>query len=289
MPASVSLGPFALPLDLVVLVLALIVAMVAGWLVQRKHDKHKGSNVTDAVFALALAGLVAARMVFVLRYGSLYASHPLDIIDIRDGGFSLVGGAVGMMLYAGFVFWRKPVLRRPLGVAMLAGALVWGAATGALSLMQSTRPMRPDAKMATLTGQPVTLDVIAAAHPNQPMVVNLWASWCPPCRAEMPMLAAAQKADPDVTFVFANQGESAHTVHEFLAAESLHMNNVLLAGERLAQRVGARAYPTTLFYDANGRLVNRHMGMLSRATLARALQRVEQATPDHHPTTEGTQ
>src|SRR5699024_7945631 len=101
MPVSVSLGPFALPLDVVLLLLALIVALVAGWLTQRKHDASKDSSVAEAAFAAALAGRVAARGVFVWRYWPLYASHQLDIVDIRDGGCSLVGGAVGIVLYAG--------------------------------------------------------------------------------------------------------------------------------------------------------------------------------------------
>ena len=47
---------------------------------------------------------------------------------------------------------------------------------------------------------------------GKPSVVNLWATWCGPCRAEMPTLAAAQKNTPDVIFVFVNQGESQATV-----------------------------------------------------------------------------
>src|SRR5690606_40886240 len=44
---------------------------------------------------------------------------------------------------------------------------------------------------------------------GQPTVVNLWATWCPPCRREMPVLRDAQQRYPDIAFIFANQGESA--------------------------------------------------------------------------------
>lgn len=166
---------------------------------------------------------------------------------------------------------------------------MWGATGGALSLMQSTRPMRPDVKLVTLDGHSITLYAIAARHPHQPMVVNLWASWCPPCRAEMPMLAAAQAHDPNVTFVFANQGESASAARQFLSSESLTLNNVLLdSGRRLARSVGTQAYPTTLFYNAAGRLVDRHMGMLSRATLTQAIESAESASVHHSTKTKET-
>lgn len=269
---SISLGPLALSLDQLWLLLALIVALIAGRLASRGRDPKP----TDALFTLVLVGLVAARVAFVLRYWLQYADHPLGMIDIRDGGFDFVGGLVGMAIYAIFKLWRQPALRRPLGVAILAGALVWGATGGALGLIGSSQPGRPDVALSTLGGQSTSLDTIAAAHPQQPMVVNLWASWCPPCRAEMPMLADAQAHHADVTFVFANQGESADTAREFLSSESLAMDNVLLDPDRrLARSVGTQAYPTTLFYDAAGRLVDRHMGMLSRATLARSLQRID--------------
>ncbi len=173
---------------------------------------------------------------------------------------------------------------------MLAGALVWAATGGALSLMQSTPASRPDVKLATLDGRSITLDAIAARHPQQPMVVNLWASWCPPCRAEMPTLAAAQVHNPDVTFIFANQGESARAARTFVSSESLNLNNVLLdSGRRLARSVGTQAYPTTLFYNAAGQLVDRHMGMLSQATLAHALESIESATARHSTKTKETE
>lgn len=56
--------------------------------------------------------------------------------------------------------------------------------------------------LRTREGRPVLLTTLA---PGKPMVVNLWASWCPPCRREVPLLAKAQLQHGDVTFVFANQ------------------------------------------------------------------------------------
>ncbi|WP_312183975.1 TlpA family protein disulfide reductase, partial [Massilia timonae] len=99
-------------------------------------------------------------------------------------------------------------------------------------------------------------------------VVNLWATWCPPCRREMPAMQAAQQANPDIGFVFVNQGESSVVVRRFLATQQLRLQNVVIdpAGQ-VAARTGAAGYPTTLFYDADGKLRLRHVGELSEATL----------------------
>jgi thiol-disulfide isomerase/thioredoxin len=42
-------------------------------------------------------------------------------------------------------------------------------------------------------------------------VINIWATWCPPCRREMPVLQQAQHDYPHVTFLFVNQGETRKT------------------------------------------------------------------------------
>ena len=129
----------------------------------------------------------------------------------------------------------------------------------------------PDLVVTDLaTGQPVPLPAVA---PGRPMVLNLWATWCPPCRREMPALARAQAAFPGVHFVFANQGESLAEVQPYLTQAGLPLKNVLLdGGSQLSAALTARALPTTAFYDAQGRLVEVHMGELTSAAIARQLQ-----------------
>ena len=81
MPAALSLGPWAISVDQLWLILAFIAALIAGHLASR----GRAPKPTDTLFTLALVGLVAARVVFVLRYWPEYADHPLGVIDIRDG------------------------------------------------------------------------------------------------------------------------------------------------------------------------------------------------------------
>jgi thiol-disulfide isomerase/thioredoxin len=152
----------------------------------------------------------------------------------------------------------------PVRLALALAALICGAAAAGTSAV-------PDVALATLAGEPVALPVRLQ---GRPAVLNLWATWCPPCREEMPMLAAAQAREAGkVRFVFADQGETADAVRRYLDDELLALDDVLLdAGSALRRAAGTHGLPTTLFYDAQGRLVARHVGPLSRDELAIRLE-----------------
>ncbi|MES1930477.1 redoxin domain-containing protein [Salinisphaera dokdonensis CL-ES53] len=267
---SFNLGPLAISVAHALMLFALITALIAGKVAARRREVP----ITDTLFNLALAGAVAARLVFVIRYFGEYRPAPLGIFDIRDGGFDAIGGLLGMAAYASFVVWRRPLLRAPLAAALVAGGLAWGLTGGALTLIEQQAASLPEARLQTLDGRATDLATLQAEAEGRPMVVNLWATWCPPCRAEMPVLEAAQNERDDVLFVFANQAEATPTIQGFLDSQDLHIDHVLRdpAG-RLAKQAGSAALPTTLFYDGEGRLVDSHLGQLSRATLTAALER----------------
>lgn len=93
------------------------------------------------------------------------------------------------------------------------------------------------------------------------------------------MLAAAQQREASVGFLFVNQGESEGAVRAYLTDQDLPLREVLLdAGSTLGPAVGSRGLPTTLFYDAGGRQIDAHVGVLSAAALESRLRRLR-ATP----------
>ena len=260
---SVNLGPLALPISPLLLLAAGMVAAGAGHLVGRRQNIGIASILGD----MLLAGVLVARIAFVAFWFDTYRSTPLSMLDIRDSGFMIGPGIAAALLIALWRGWRHPALRKSLVVGLAAGALVGGALFGALRMTEP--PALPALSLTTLAGDPVAL---AALADGKPMVVNLWASWCPPCRREMPVLAAAQQREAGVNFVFVNQGEDAATAQRYLSAGRLELANVLLdRGAALGREVGSGGLPTTLFYNAGGRLVDTHLGELSAALLASKL------------------
>lgn len=237
--------------------------------------KGERAGVERSLWLAIGSMLLAARAGFVFRYREFYLDEPLRMFDIRDGGFMVAAGLAAGLAAGIWIAWRQASRRRALLAALAAGWLVWGVGSTVLSMQQSRQAL-PQATLATLDGGSLRL----ASMLGKPLVVNLWASWCPPCRREMPVLAKAQREHPEIVFVFANQGEPANAVESYLAAEGLVLHNVLLdAATVLARETGSPGLPTTLFFDARGELVERRVGELSAATLAQRLETLRQAAP----------
>lgn len=265
---SLAIGPLAFSINQLLALVGLVAALVAGTLAARRSGQYVNHLLIDAV----LVGLVVARVAFVVRYLPQYRSDWVGVVDIRDGGFMLVPGLLAAGMFLVWWLWKAPSRRRPMGVALLTGTLVWGTAAGSLSRIETTSRSLPNVALESLDGAPATLD----AYQGRPMVVNLWASWCPPCRREMPVLEQAQQRRDHVQFLFVNQREGRRTIRRYLDTQELDLDNVLLDHSgAIGRTVGTAGLPTTLFYDPHGRLVDVHTGELSRASLHSALERFE--------------
>jgi len=268
---SVGVGPVSLSIEHVLLILAFGVALLVGAIAGRKQKTPVAGSLAD----IFLVALVSARIGFVVRYFEHYQNDWLGMVDIRDGGFDVITGVLIALVFTGYRMWRQSTLRKPLSAALIAGAMTWGITFGAIALIHQQTSGLPDVELAELNGQPASL---AAVADGKPLVVNLWATWCPPCIREMPVLETAQQNYTNIRFVFANQGEHAETIRRFLEKQSLNLDHVVSDQTgSFGQVVGSHGLPTTLFYSADGQLLDSHMGELSRATLVEKLERFDPA------------
>jgi thiol-disulfide isomerase/thioredoxin len=261
---SVPLGPLALPLEpLLLLGGAWVASALASRVAGARH-----AAASKAVFLAAVAGLAGARLAFVVQEFGSYAAAPLSMVDVRDGGWSPWPGLACALVALLWFGWRDAALRWPLGAGTAAGAVLWAGLSVALGVHERTE--LPALTLADFAGQPVAL---RDAGGGRPMVVNLWATWCGPCRAEMPVLAAAQQREQDLRFVFVNHGEQAAAVQRWLAQQPWRIDNVLLdSGMQLGRAVGSAGLPTTLFVARDGKVASHHFGPLSAASLEAELR-----------------
>lgn len=108
---------------------------------------------------------------------------------------------------------------------------------------------------------PMELDALdgtrwrAASQRGQVLLVNFWATWCEPCRAELPSLQRLAQRGPaqGLRVVAANYGESPAAVQRYLQAQGLQLDVVLDRDGQLARAWTPRIFPSTVVFDRRGR------------------------------------
>ncbi len=260
---ALRLGPIVLPWAPLLLVLGYAVSV---WVAGMAQKAGRG-NAEPALLPLLVLALVAARAVFVARHSADYPSV-LAMLDIRDRGFNPWAGWAAAVAGVAFWVWRRSALRISLPLSAAAGAAVVLAGLGALTLLQPPRPPLPDLTLQTLQGRSVAL----ASLRGQPLVLNLWATWCPPCRRELPLLIRAAQQEKGARIVLVNEGEAASRVAAYLERERLGQPEILLdPNNRLLSAYQSPGLPTTLFIGADGQVKQLHIGELSAATLQQGI------------------
>jgi thiol-disulfide isomerase/thioredoxin len=108
-----------------------------------------------------------------------------------------------------------------------------------------------------------------ADYQGQTVMINFWASWCPPCRAEMPLLDAYyhEHADDGLVFVAVNSGETPATAGAFIAQSGFTFPVGLDPDGDLSTAYQITGLPVTLVIGPDGGIAYRHSGMIDRATL----------------------
>jgi len=110
----------------------------------------------------------------------------------------------------------------------------------------------PDFSLVTIDGDEVKL----SDYRGQPVILNLWASWCPPCRAEMPALERVNQSYRDqglvVLAVNLTTQDSEEAARKFITELGLSLPVLLDTGGEAAQTYESGALPTTYFIDRFG-------------------------------------
>ncbi len=116
----------------------------------------------------------------------------------------------------------------------------------------------PEIELTDLqTGELVDADAI-----DGPAIVNLWATWCGPCRTEMPAFQEVSTEFDDVRFVGVNQGDAGDAAAEFLDEVGVTFDQYLDPNGELTNALRVAGLPATFVIDADGVVVEVHNGAL---------------------------
>ena len=161
--------------------------------------------------------------------------------------------------------------RQTWGITLVSLVFLGSLLTLGLYLINHQNRALPEVPLQTLEGEPLQLE----AYLGKPLLVNVWATWCPPCVREMPLLSDLAASHEDLQVVLVNHGEGPATIKSFMQEQGLtHQQLLLDARGGLLEHSGHRGLPVTYFYDAQGRLVATHSGELTVTDLAEQLPRM---------------
>lgn len=126
-----------------------------------------------------------------------------------------------------------------------------------------------------LAGETLTGETLAPSdYAGRVLIVNLWATWCGPCRREQPVLTSAHaEAGPDGPFFLGiDERDDPAAALEWIEEFEVAYPSLADPSGYLAYRFGAPFLPVTIVIDADGRLRFRVVGEIDRATLDRLVE-----------------
>ena len=140
-------------------------------------------------------------------------------------------------------------------------------------LLFATRSFQPEGIQKAILGKPIgdftllDLDgksVNLSDYQGKYVLLNAWATWCPPCRAEMPDLNEFYQAHQDEGFeiLAINAGETRDKAALFADSYNLSFKIVLDSNGMVLNSLGINAFPTSVLIDPQGKVAMIHIGMI---------------------------
>lgn len=238
--------------------------------------------VTDKVFNLFLTFVLGWKLSPLFFQFGTVAVQPSALLYL-PGGMPGVGLGVLFSLGYGFLVLKDPWKRIPDGAgnpfrrAFLVGGLslvMWGSLTMLVYPALKANPATaPDFTLEQSDGKSVHL----AELQGKPVILNFWASWCPPCRAEFPELEVfAQKWKDKAVLLSINASsteKSDEDSRSFLSGQKVSYPVVYDHDGAVQKLYGVTSLPTTLVLDSQGRILERKVGAVTEALLSGILEK----------------
>ena len=135
---------------------------------------------------------------------------------------------------------------------------------------EATAPMAPDFTVYDANGNPVKL----SDYFGKPIVLNFWASWCPPCKAEMPDFQETyEEMGGRINFLMVNAtgSETLAEAKAFIESSGYTFPVFYDTKDSASMAYGVSSLPTTYFIDAQGRAVAQATGAISKELLLKGI------------------
>jgi thiol-disulfide isomerase/thioredoxin len=145
-----------------------------------------------------------------------------------------------------------------------------------ISSQESKKTPAPDFTVFDTNGNKVKL----SDFKGKPVVLNFWASWCPPCKGEMPHFNKIYKTEKnDVVFMMIDlvdgQRETQEKAQTYVKSQGFDFPIYFDSEQQAASAYGISSIPDTLFIDSDGNIVNAYQGAIDEGTLISGIKSIK--------------
>ena len=273
-----QIGPVSAPAWLPASVAAMIAGYIAAKILLRNKPSAaaRAGNLLVNAFLIYLCVWKISPAFFSLR---TFIQQPLLILYAPGGAAGALIGFLSVCVYVGISYFKNRSITsdfvRSIGIAVAVSLCVFFAIT--LTISSQANP-RQKARSAAAPG--FTLDTMGGVairltdYRGSYVVINFWATWCPPCRAEIPELKALRddivsgKNEVPMVLLSINQTASEDglaSVERFIKKHSIEFTVLLDGRNKITNLYGIRGIPTTFILDREGNILARRTGVISRA------------------------
>jgi len=157
-------------------------------------------------------------------------------------------------------------------IVLTLGLLMTGCSSGTNQQPVIGKPA-PNFKLQSLDGQSISLSDFR----GKPVLINFWATWCGPCRIEMPYLQQIYEEwhGKGMVVLTINIGESSSQIKEFMQSQGLSLPVLLDKRGSVAQKYNILGIPTTFFLDKDGVIQDKIIGAFqNKAQIEKRLDKI---------------
>ena len=154
--------------------------------------------------------------------------------------------------------WLKAIL-----IIILFSGILLAGCSGGTDQAPVIGKTAPEFQLQSLDGQSISLSSLR----GKPVLINFWATWCGPCRMEMPYMQEIHDewSGEGLVMLAINIGESSDLVGQFMKNQGLSFPVLLDMQGEVAKQYGVRAIPTTFFIDKGGIIREKKIGAFQNA------------------------
>ena len=158
-------------------------------------------------------------------------------------------------------------------IVLTSGLIITGCSCGSEPQEARVGSQAPDFQLNNLDGHSISLSDLR----GKPVFINFWATWCSPCRSEMPYIQEIYEewSGKGLVVLAINIGESPSQVEEFMESQNLSFPVLLDTGKNIAQKYNIQGIPTSFFVDKDGVVQEKIIGAFpSKAAIEKSLSKI---------------